>query len=84
MMKIIFSTVILFLLGEDTSLFRSIFMSNVLLALYPLMGRSESLEWWSLFWFRAAVNGRIYPWIIAQDLVITKRGKRVTLNFSQW
>ena len=46
------------------------------------MGRSESLERWSLFWFRAVVNGRICPWIIAQDLVITKRGKRVRLNFS--
>ena len=46
------------------------------------MGRSESLEWWSQFWFRAVVNGRICPWIIAQDLVITERGKRVTLNFS--
>ena len=61
MMKIIFSIVILFFLGEDTSLFRSIFMSNGLPALYPLMAQSESLKWWSLFWFRAVVMDESAP-----------------------
>ena len=66
--------------AQDKKLkFGMIFLSKGLSALYPLMGRSESLKWWSLFWFRAIVNGRICPWIIAQDQLVTKRGKRVIL-----